>query len=243
MKVAYFDCFSGVAGDMVLGALLDLGINHQQFIKQIQTLAIDSYTIRIEPTHHEQIKATNVFIDVLEKHQPHRTFCDIKQIILNSAFPKPVQNTSIKIFSRLAQAEAKVHDIPVEKVHFHEVGAVDSIVDIVGCALGLHLLSIEEIISSPLPLGTGFIQCAHGTLPVPVPATMELVQHIPIYQTKRKQELVTPTGAAIITTLANNFGPLPSMKVSKVGYGAGKTKSNYPNLLRVILGEKEEKKI
>ena len=146
---------------------------------------------------------------------------------------------SKKIFHRLAVAESKVHNTAIENIHFHEVGAVDSIIDIVGAAIGLKKLNISKIFCSHLPLGTGFVKCEHGVLPVPVPATVELLKGVPVYQTQRKQELVTPTGAVVITTIAETFGEMPEMDITRVGYGTGKTKSKYPNVLRVLLGEFE----
>ncbi|MEM0467407.1 MAG: nickel pincer cofactor biosynthesis protein LarC [Candidatus Thermoplasmatota archaeon] len=236
MTVAYFDCFSGVAGDMILGALLDLGFEVSVLEQELKKLGISGYHIAVRKTAYHQIAGTDVSVEVQEP-QSHRHFFDIKKLIEQSSLNEFVKKTSIAIFHRLAEAERTVHNVSLEEVHFHEVGAVDAIVDIVGSVLGIHYLNIKKIYCSPLPLGKGFISCEHGVLPVPAPATVELLKNIPVYTDERRYELVTPTGAAIISTLATQFGSMPLMKIYRVGYGAGKTKSKYPHLLRVFLGE------
>jgi len=238
MVVAYFDCFSGVCGDMILGALIDLGVEKDFFIREIEKLNLSGYKIHFKKIQCDDIFATDVDIAVFEQKH-HRNLDDINRVIDDSTLDKQVKQLSKKIFHRLAVAESKVHNIPIENIHFHEVGAVDSIIDIVGAVVGIKKLGISKIFYSHLPLGTGFVKCEHGVLPVPVPATVELLKGVPVYQTQRKQEMVTPTGAAIITTLASSFGEIPKMKIKKIGYGAGKTKSKYPNVLRVLLGEFE----
>ena len=238
MVVAYFDCFSGVCGDMILGALIDLGVEKDFFNKEIEKLNLPGYKIHFKKIQCDDISATDVDIAVSEQKH-HRNLDDINRIIDDSTLDKQVKQLSKKIFHRLAVAESKVHNTAIENIHFHEVGAVDSIIDIVGAAIGLKKLNISKIFCSHLPLGTGVVKCEHGILPVPVPATVELLKGVPVYQTQRKQEMVTPTGAAIITTLASGFGEIPKMKIKKIGYGAGKTKSKYPNVLRVLLGEFE----
>jgi uncharacterized protein (TIGR00299 family) protein len=241
MVVAYFDCFSGISGDMTLGALLDLGMNITDFQNEIKKLQLTGYTIDIKQITRQNIAATDVYI-TLKDCQPHRSYQDIKQIITQSTISEKIKRTSINIFEQLAKAESKIHKIHFEKVHFHEVGAIDSIIDIVGTVILLDYYKIKKIYSSALPLGKGFVDCAHGKLPVPAPATVELVKHIPVYQTDRQQEMVTPTGAAIIKTLATVFGDMPQMKISKIGYGSGKIESSYPNLLRIYLGELDKKR-
>lgn len=236
--IAYFDCFSGICGDMILGALIDIGVEKDFFIREIEKLHLSGYKIRIKKIQCDDISATDVDIAVFEQKH-HRNLDDINRVIDDSTLDKQVKQLSKKIFHRLAVAESKVHNIPIENIHFHEVGAVDSIIDIVGAVVGIKKLGISKIFYSHLPLGTGFVKCEHGVLPVPVPATVELLKGVPVYQTQRKQEMVTPTGAAIITTLASSFGEIPKMKIKKIGYGAGKTKSKYPNVLRVLLGEFE----
>jgi uncharacterized protein (TIGR00299 family) protein len=236
MEVAYFDCFSGISGDMTLGALLDLGMEIKDFKNEVKKLQLTGYTIEVKHITRHNIAATDVYIKIQDS-QPHRSYQDIKQIITSSKLSEKIKTTSIKIFEQLARAESKIHNIDFKDVHFHEVGAIDSIIDIIGTVILLEYYNISKIISSPLPLGTGFVDCAHGKLPIPAPATLELVKHFPVYQTNRKQELVTPTGAALITTLAETFGPMPAMNITKIGYGAGKTPSTHPNLLRICIGK------
>ena len=236
MVVAYFDCFSGIAGDMILGALIDAGLDVSVLKKELQKLDLTGYRIKTQKISYNHISGTDVNIEIKKGHN-HRSLSDIKNLIKNSELDKKIKLQSINIFQRLGEAESKVHNIPIEKVHFHEVGAVDAIIDIAGSVIGINALDITEVYCSPLPMGKGFVKCSHGILPIPAPATVELVKGKPIYSDGRKQELVTPTGAAIITTVADKFGNMPLMKINKIGYGSGKIKSDYPNLLRVFLGE------
>ena len=238
MTVAYFDCFSGICGDMILGALVDLGLDIKFLKKELEKLNLSGYEINVKKVERNHITGTDVYVIVKEK-QHHRNLQDINKIIDDSTLDAEIKQMSKKIFLKLAQAESRVHNTSIEKIHFHEVGAVDSIIDIVGAVIGIKKLDIDEIFCSHLPLGNGFVTCAHGVIPIPAPATVELLKNVPVYQTDRMQELVTPTGAAIITTFTDYFGEMPHMKINKVGYGAGKTKSDYPNLLRVFLGELE----
>jgi len=239
MVDAYFDCFSGICGDMILGALFDLGLSEDFFKDEISKLAVSGYSVTVRTDEKNHIACKDILIEVTND-QPSRSYSDITRLINESKLDKRVKKISNDIFLNLAKAEGKIHSIPYENVHFHEVGAVDSIIDIVGAVIGIQKLSINNIICSPLPLGKGFVQCAHGLIPIPAPATVELLQNTPVYQTDRMQELVTPTGAAIITTLADDFQDMPPMNIHKIGYGSGKTKSKYPPLLRVFLGELEE---
>jgi len=246
MVVAYFDCFSGIAGDMILGALIDAGFKVSVLEKKLKKLDLTGYKISVKKISCNHITGSDINIEIKEVHS-HRSLSDIKNLIKNSELDKQIKQQSISIFQRLAEAESRVHGIQIEEVHFHEVGAVDAIIDIVGSIIGINALEIKEVYCSPLPMGKGFVKCAHGVLPIPAPATVELVKGIPVYSDERKQELVTPTGAAIITTIANHFGNMPLMKIDKIGYGSGKTRSKYPNMLRVFLGElyqnkKREKK-
>ena len=233
MTIAYFDCFSGICGDMILGALFDLGLDQKFFKKEIKKMDVTGFEIDIKEVERNHLHAIDVYINVTE-NQPHRSFQDIKNLIEKSKLDKDIKSKSIEIFQKLAQAEGKIHNVAFESVHFHEIGAVDSIIDIVGAAIGVNKLEFEKIFSSPLPLGKGFVNCAHGKIPIPAPATLEILKDVPVYQTDRKQELVTPTGAAIISSFANDFIDIPPMKIKRIGHGAGKTKSKYPNLLRVI---------
>ncbi|BAF60810.1 hypothetical protein PTH_2630 [Pelotomaculum thermopropionicum SI] len=237
MKIAYFDCFSGISGDMCLGALISAGVDFERLRKELSGLPVEGYSIRCEKVKRNGITAASVFVDLLDEKQPERHLADIHQIIDGSALPEAVKEKSKAVFNRLAAAEAKVHDTAPEHIHFHEVGAVDAIVDVVGTVLGLHLLGVDRVYSSPLPMGKGFIKCMHGIIPSPAPATLEILQDIPIYGTGIEGELVTPTGAALISTLADAFTELPALTVEKIGYGAGKKVMEHPNLLRLIVGE------
>ncbi|MGI9860649.1 nickel pincer cofactor biosynthesis protein LarC [Moorella naiadis] len=236
MRIAYFDCFSGISGDMCLGALLASGLSRDELVVGLNELGLAGWELRTQEVKQHSIAAVDVEVQV-SGPQPHRHLGDILELINNSSLPAPVREKATAVFTNLARAEARVHGIAAGEVHFHEVGAVDAIIDIIGTILGLHLLGIEKIISSPLPMGSGWVECRHGKLPVPAPATMYLLQGFPIYGTTDQAELVTPTGAALITTLAANFGPFPAMNLQRVGFGAGKTKLERPNLLRLAVGE------
>jgi len=234
MRLAYFDCFSGISGNMVLGALLDAGLKLDALREALAGLGISGYEIKAKRVQKRQIACTLVDVETREVGV-ERHLSDILNIIGESTLSEEVKEKAGAIFTRLAEAEAKVHGVSVEEVHFHEVGGVDAIVDIVGSVVGLKLLGIEEVYSSPLHLGRGFVECAHGTLPVPSPATLELVKGVPVYGWDIEAELVTPTGAAIITTLAKGFGSPPPMHVEQVGCGAGHRELPIPNLLRLLI--------
>ncbi|MBI5894356.1 MAG: nickel pincer cofactor biosynthesis protein LarC [Deltaproteobacteria bacterium] len=237
MKTAYFDCFSGISGDMTLGALIDLGLNLNTLKKELKKLPLKNYKLSAKKGERHFIAGTNFTVNIGEAHN-HRTYLDIKRMIEKSRLKLPVKDLSLKIFKTLAEAEAKVHNCKVENVHFHEVGAVDSIIDIVGTAIGINELGIEKVYSSPLPLGGGTIKTSHGIMPVPAPATIEILKGVPIQPSYVKGEIVTPTGAAIIKTLAHSFGEMPQMNILKTGYGVGdKDFKEVPNLLRVIMGK------
>lgn len=237
MVVAYFDCFSGIAGDMILGALIDLGFDVELLKKEIKKLDITGCSINVKKVKKNNIAASDVIITVDEDKQSHRSFKDIKKMIDSSSLDDDIKNLSKKIFYKLAVAEGKVHKVDVEDVHFHEIGAVDSILDIIGSVIGLKNLGINQVFCSKLPLGSGYVYCSHGKIPIPAPATVELLRDIPVYQSDVNHETVTPTGAAVITTVADGFGEMPSIKIQKIGYGAGKIQSNQPGVLRVIIGE------
>ena len=237
---AHFDCFSGISGDMVLGAFVDMGISPQWLMDRIRRLCIGEIEIVAQDVKKGGIGAKK--ITIIEKEAAHaRNYRDILKIIEKGSFGAKVENIAIAVFSRIAEAEARVHRCPKETVHFHEVGAVDSIVDIVGAALCLDYFNIESVSSSPLPLGSGFVTCAHGKLPVPAPATLEILKGLPVYGGTADGELVTPTGAGIIASLSPIFGPIPAMEIDCVGYGSGSREhKDLPNLLRVVLGKKIE---
>jgi uncharacterized protein (TIGR00299 family) protein len=238
MKTAYFDCFSGAAGDMIIGALLDAGLPFDDLKAEIEKLGLSGYELSFKKVTKNHISATKFNVETT-KDQPHRHPDDIVKIITDSRLDDDVKLNSIAIFNRLAKVEAKVHGEPIEKVHFHEVGAVDAIVDICGAVAGLKLLGIEKVYSSLLPLGTGTVETEHGLMPVPAPATAELVKDIPVRITAMEAEMTTPTGAAILTTLAE-FADPGVIRSKHTGYGAGsRDLLGLPNLLRVIITDTE----
>lgn len=244
MRIAYFDCLSGISGNMILGALLACGLEKAVLLRELRKLPLAGWALSVERVLRRGISATHVSVDEQahghghgHHHHPHRGLGDILQLIADSELSAAVKAKAAAIFTRLGEAEAAVHGTTPDQVHFHEVGAVDAIVDIVGAAIGLDALGIERIVASPLPLGQGWITCAHGEFPVPAPATAMLVQGVPIAETTIEGELVTPTGAAIITTLAARFGPLPAMTVRHAGYGAGTRDLPRPNVLRLFIGD------
>lgn len=236
MLVAYFDCFAGASGDMALGALLDAGAPLDKLLDGLRTLPLSGWDLKVERVRKGSISATSVTV-VAEEHHPERRLSDIERIVAASRLPDEVKGKSLDIFRLLAEAEAKVHGIGVNEVHFHEVGAVDSIVDIVGVVYALHLLGVREVHSSSLPFSRGRVKTVHGELPVPAPAAMELLCGVPTYPLDIESELVTPTGAALLKGLAKSFGAPPPFTPRKVGYGAGKKDLPFPNVLRVVIGE------
>ncbi|MFO8084965.1 MAG: nickel pincer cofactor biosynthesis protein LarC [Desulfobacterales bacterium] len=239
MKIAYFDCFSGASGDMILGALLDAGLELEKLKAEVSKIGLSHYEILVKKVVKRGIGGSQavVRVDSTENHaHHHRNLDNIRKIIKSSQLNPIVKNKSIKVFERLAEAEAKVHRTAVENIHFHEVGALDAIIDVVGGVAGIEAMGIEAVYCSPLHLGSGSVECAHGTFPVPAPATLELVRGKPVYSTGVSGELLTPTGAAILTTLANDFGPMPEMIVQQVGYGSGEKDRDIANLLRISIG-------
>lgn len=238
-SILHFDCIGGVAGDMLLAAMIDLGLPLSVVEEAIATLPIDGYKIRTEKVKRSTVEATRFIVDVDIDHQPHRHYADILEMITNSKLKSSVKRIAISVFDVIAQAEARVHGTSVEKVHFHEVGAVDSIVDIVGVAAGIDHFN-TSVTASPIPLGKGTIQTAHGVLPVPAPATLFILEDVPVQGTDIEAELTTPTGAAVIKACAGGFTSFPKMTVKKVGFGAGtRTHDTLPGLLRVVLGESD----
>jgi uncharacterized protein (TIGR00299 family) protein len=241
-RIAYFDCYSGISGDMVLGALVDLGVKLDSIRKGLQALDLKGFKITSKAVKRGLISGTKVTVTVDKPKKGHhhhgRHFTDIKQLIRQSKLSRQVKTSSIEVFHRIAKAEASVHRSTIEKVHFHEVGAVDSIVDIVGGSIGMELLGVDAVISSPLNLGEGMVECDHGVLPVPAPATLKLLKGLPCFSSGVQKELTTPTGAAMIGYLAHDFGSMPEMTITDSGYGAGDhlIKSS-PNMLRIIVGE------
>jgi len=239
MRCAYFDCFCGAAGDMILAALVHAGLKLDSLQEVVARLRLPGVELDAEPVRRGGFAATHVTVHVAhEAHHHHRHLPDILKIIAAAQFSPRVTKDAGRVFTRLAEAEATAHGISVDKVHFHEVGAADAIVDIVGACAGLEALGIEQLVCSPIPTGSGTVECAHGILPVPAPATAELLRGVPLAACDAPGELTTPTGAAILTTLAESFGPLPPMRVATIGYGAG-TRENRsrPNILRVLIGD------
>ena len=243
-KLAYLECPSGIAGDMFLGALVDIGLPWQYLIDTLQTLGLEGeYQLRTEKVIRNGQLATKVYVDLLQdKHHHHhsaRHLPEIQQLIQSASLPTQARDWSLAIFQQLAIAEGAVHGIAPEQVHFHEVGAIDAIIDIVGTCIGLDWLKIDKLYCSPMPTGGGIVEAAHGKLPVPVPAVVKLWEsrEVPIYSNGISKELVTPTGAAIATTLAASFGSPPAMKLEKIGLGAGSRDLTIPNILRLWIGE------
>lgn len=236
-KIAYADCFSGVSGDMLLAALLHAGLDRGLLLEELLKLRLPGLNVEISDKSVQGISGLAVQVDS-SRRQELRTLPTIRALLLESALSPRTIARSVAVFTRLAEAEAKVHGLTVDQVHFHEVGALDTLVDIVGVVFGLEHLGVGRLSCSPLPLGRGFVRCAHGLLPLPAPAVCELLSGIPTYGIELSQELVTPTGAALIATLAEDFGTLPPMRISAVGYGCGSREldNGQPNLLRLFLG-------
>ena len=237
MKLAYFDCFSGISGDMTLGALVDAGCDVVRLREGLKALRVPGWELTAEKVWKNGMAATHVKVRT-EDQSKHRSLSAILEILDRSVLAPAVKSRASAIFQKLGKAEATVHDVPIEKIHFHEVGAVDAIVDIVGACIGFDELGIERFACSPLNVGGGTAKMAHGVLPVPAPATAKLLQGAPTYSNGVQKELVTPTGAAIVATLCDHFGPQPPMAVSAIGYGAGTADlEGQPNVVRIMIGE------
>src|SRR5690349_14110855 len=239
IKTLYFDCFAGASGDMILGALVAAGVEAGYLREQLSLLSVAGFKIDFETVNRSGLSATYARVETAPEHK-HRHLSDIKQIIETSELSASVKNRAVQIFTRLAEAEARVHNEPIDHVHFHEVGALDAIVDVVGAAICFDALKIDRFLCSPLHVGSGMVKMAHGQFPIPPPAVTELLKGVPFYATEIKGELLTPTGAAIITTVCSEYGPIPEMKTETTGYGAGTREyQDFPNVLRVMLGETE----
>ena len=242
MKIAYLDCFSGVSGDMFIGSLLDAGLPFEELLHIISGLHLSGYNISANKEGRNNIFGTRFSVSLREKDQKPRYLKDIKEIITNGDIPVTVVEKCLSIFERLAMTEGAIHHISPDEVHFHEVGAVDSIIDIVASVAGIHLLGIEKLFASKIPVGKGMIESAHGGIPLPSPATIALLKDVPIYDSGQEVEMITPTGAALITSLCSSFGPLPSMTIHGVGYGVGsRSLADRPNLLRILIGSDVDK--
>lgn len=247
MRTLFLDCFSGISGDMTIGALLDAGASFNHLQDELKKLKLEEeYQLKVTKVNKNGITATKFDCIYGEKHKQkkeknhhhhHRTHKDIQSIITNSALDETVKKTSLELFHHIAVAEGAIHGVPIEEVHFHEVGAIDSIVDIVGTAILLNELKVEYVVSKAVPTGKGRIQIAHGLYPVPAPATMEILKGVPLQERNVDGELTTPTGAAIVKALTDDFKETISMTVDSIGYGAGtKNFEQTPNVLRVLLG-------
>jgi len=240
MKIAYFDCFAGAGGDMITAAMLDAGLDAEFLKGQLATLGLKDLDIKLTDTERCGLRALT-FEPVVPQQHSHRNLADIIKIISKSQISEQAKKTAIAVFNKLAQAEGVVHGKDAGEIHFHEVGALDSIVDIVSAAVGLEALGAEKVYCSSLSVGGGIIKCAHSLMPVPAPATAEILKGIPITGGPGQAELLTPTAAAILATVVDEFCPLPAMKIEAVGYGAGSLQSDeFPNVLRLILGQSIE---
>lgn len=261
MKILYYDCFSGISGDMNLGAMIDVGVDKNYLISELAKLKINEYNIIIKQDTKNGISGTKVdiilseevnhhahdvpnglnhnhqFHNSVQHHHHHRNLSDVENIINSSELSPKVKKMSLEIFKKVAEAESKVHNKPLQEVHFHEVGAVDSIIDIVGAAICFDYLNIDKVMASKVEVGYGFVKCAHGTMPVPAPATVEILKNVPV-KSQIPFEATTPTGAAILTYLTSNFTDVKDFRINKIGYGIGmKDNPDVPNILRVFIGE------
>ncbi|MDH3494563.1 MAG: nickel pincer cofactor biosynthesis protein LarC [Acidobacteriota bacterium] len=240
MKTLYFDCFSGASGNMILGGLIALGVNPSGLESELAKLGISDFRLSFERVDRSGIKAVHVET-VYEEAKRHRHLAEILEIISDSGLEAGVRERAARIFERLAEAEAKVHGIDVNRVHFHEVGAMDAIIDVVGACVGFEVLEIERFVCSRIHVGSGFVDIDHGRYPVPPPAVSELLEGIPIYSTELEGELITPTGAAIIATVCQEFGELRDFIPESSGYGAGTREyAGFPNVLRMVVGQQAD---
>jgi uncharacterized protein (TIGR00299 family) protein len=236
MKTLYLDCPMGISGDMFLAALIDLGVDPKMILRELKKLPVDKIDVEIKKAVRHSITGTTFKVRLAEAHH-HRTFRDIKKIIGESSLSPKVKSLSTAIFKVIAEAEGKIHGIKADEVHFHEIGAMDSIIDIVGAAIAVDSLKVKKVVSSPIALGTGWARTMHGTIPIPAPATLEILKGVPTAASSAPFELTTPTGAAIVKTLASSFGPMPPMTIEAAGYGAGKKDfKESANLLRAVIG-------
>lgn len=241
MRIAYFDCFSGISGNMILGGLLDLGVPQSLVEKGLAKLGLEPFEIVSSVGERAKLRGTHIGVNSKAKPPAERNFKEIRELIERSRLAKEIKQPGVEVFRRLAEVEATIHQVEYEEVHFHEVGALDSIVDIIGALIGVDYLEVDAVHASRIPLGRGMIRSRHGVLPVPVPATVELLKGIPVYDSQIEGELVTPTGAAWITTVARHFGRLPDMEIEKVGYGLGdRDLGSFPNMLRILVGTVRE---
>ncbi|OGP77659.1 MAG: TIGR00299 family protein [Deltaproteobacteria bacterium RBG_16_49_23] len=239
MKVAYFDCFSGASGDMILGSMIDAGLSSRGLREELKKLRLPHVFLKVRKVLKGGISATQVIVEGQDEKRHSRSLKEIFQILDRGRLESEVKEKSREVFERIASVEAKIHRRPPEEIHFHEIGGLDSVVDIVGAVWGFRQLEIDKLYVSRVNVGTGFVRCEHGILPVPAPATLSLMKGKPIYSSGVEKELLTPTGAALLTSLGSEFGKMPGMRVEKIGYGAGRDDLPHPNLLRLIIGREE----
>ncbi len=236
MRIAYFDCFSGASGDMILGSLIDAGLNRLRLREELRKLRIPAVRLKVKKVLKGGISGTQVIVERRSEKKSHRNLKEMLTIIDRSGLASEIKKKSTEIFQRIASVETKIHRKPIDQIHFHEIGGLDSIVDIVGSVWGLREMGIDEVHVSRVNVGAGIVKCEHGILPVPAPATLALMKGKPIYSSMVERELLTPTGAALLTSLGSQFGQMPAMKVEKAGYGAGRDDFLHPNLLRLMIG-------
>ncbi|WP_457574515.1 nickel pincer cofactor biosynthesis protein LarC [Desulfolithobacter sp.] len=238
MRIGYLDCFSGISGDMLLGALIGAGWPESELQSCVDSLGLEGLRVKVSRETIQGLAAVRVRV-TSDRSQPLRHLAQVRKVLEQATLPAEVRQQAMDVFQRLAKAEAAVHGCSPDQVHFHEVGAVDALVDVVGTVTGLAWLKIKHLACSPLPMPSGFVRCAHGELPLPAPAVCELLRGVPVYGVNLDQELVTPTGAALARELALNFGPLPPMRLEQTGYGAGtrQRRDGRPNLLRLMAGQ------
>jgi uncharacterized protein (TIGR00299 family) protein len=243
-RILYYDCFAGISGDMNLGAMVDLGVDPGYLERELAKLQLEGFRLEVQPDSRQGIHGTRVTVIIEHpENEQHRHLKQIEELISNSNLSDTIKKKSLAIFDRVAEAEAKIHQISKEKVHFHEVGALDSIADIVGAAICLEFLGVDEVHSSPVQLGGGMVKCAHGTMPVPAPATAEILMGIPVRSGLVDHEATTPTGAAILAATVDHFSNEMEMSIEQTGYGIGQREGAVPNVLRVYiarLGTREE---
>lgn len=236
MKIAYFDCIAGASGDMILGALIDAGLPEATLRERLRALQLADFDLRVRHVVKNGFSATKVDVIVADD-VPERRLADIEAVVTESALNPTIKERAVAIFRKMGEVEAGIHGTTMEQVHLHELGGVDTIVDVVGALVGLDALGIEDVVASPLPLGRGFVRGAHGQIPLPAPATIALLKGVPVVGSPLQMETVTPTGAALIASLATDFGPIPAMTVDSIGYGAGSKDLPIPNVIRLFVGE------
>ena len=253
MKTIYFDCFAGAAGDMLVGALIDVGLDFTALEGELAKLEVGGYDLSSDSVLKQGVTSSKFRVNIThETHHHHegegshgahhhgRSYSQIREILEKAPIPEAPKSRAVSAFHRLGVVEADIHGVSLDEIHFHEVGAVDSIIDVTGYFLGLHMLGIERVAASPLPTGSGFVQCAHGRMPVPAPATAKLLEGVPVAESRLEGEVLTPTGALLLAESAEFFGPVPEMTITRVGYGAGdKDQPDTPNVVRAFLGESE----